>query len=214
MASRATRIATALAIAVALITPASAAVASSEPTTPAGNDATVTIPEGSTLVTVDELIAQGSPADQIAEQQAIWDSLPVDVYAEQVAQADAEHALFAEAFENVVVAPPVVPNPGGISPMIVKSDCTSGSYKIRSPQLQCFIGTAGTHVLASPVHSYGTPGTISVQAASYKGRVQYMVGNGTYWSTTRGPNDYTWYTFGSDVYDYDDHFQITRVQFI
>jgi hypothetical protein len=41
-------------------------VASSEP---AGSDTTVTIPEEATLVTVDELIAQGVPADQVADQQ-------------------------------------------------------------------------------------------------------------------------------------------------
>jgi hypothetical protein len=205
------RFAVGAALAGVLLAPASGAMAAEGV---AGDDV-IAIPEGSTLVTPEELALQGATAEEIAHQEDVWASLPADVYTEQLAQSEAEHALYANAFASYRTAPAPL-DPFVIAPMIIKSDCTTSAYKIKSTDqaMQCFIGTTGTYTLTTQFVSYGTPGTISLLPGAYKGRVQYSRSTTFYWSTTRGPNDWTWYTFGEDVYDYDDNFRIWYVQFL
>lgn len=180
-----------------------------------GSDEAVALAEGSTLVTPEELTLLGATAEEIAHQEDVWASLSADQYAQQLAQSEAESAAYAESFENLVTAPASLDS-FAITPMIVKSDCTTSAYKIKSTTepMQCFIGTAGTYTLTTQFVSYGTPGTISVLPGAYTGRVQYTISSTFYWSKTRGPNDWTWYTFNSDVYDYDDYFRVWRVQIL
>lgn len=74
--------------------------------------------------------------------------------------------------------------------------------------MQCFAGAAGTYTLPTKFEHYGDTTNLRLQAAEKQGRV-YSISTTYYWSTTRGPSDYTWYPFDLG---YDQVLRIHRVQ--
>lgn len=174
------------------------------------------IPEGSVLATPDEVAVMGGTAAEVAAQQAVWDALPARIAREQRQLNAAEHRRYAAAFENIVEPTAAPSTPGMITPMIYQEYCAGANfnsyYKITSDDqaMQCFAGSAGTYYL-NPTFADSGSTTIRVQAGAHKGRTYYRVWTTLFWSTTHGPNDYTWYKF---TIDYDWDFEVLRVQFL
>jgi len=180
----------------------------------------VFIPEGSVLATPDEVALMGGTAAEIAAQQTAWDALPAHVAREQRELNASEHELYEAAFDNIVE--PTLSwgtepdSPETIAPMVIQTPCNyiyyESYYKITSDRqgMQCFAGSVGTYYL-NPTFSDAGSTSIRLQPAAYKGRVYYKIWTYLYWSTTHGPNDYTWYKF---EIGYDKTIEVLRVQFV
>lgn len=179
-----------------------AAQADEEPAAPA------VVPEGSVLATPSEVAQLGGSRAEVAEQKALWASLSRQEAAEQRALSASERKRAASAFRNIEPVPDVVPL---VSPQTCGGASYYSYYKIVSDSqpMQCFAGAAGTYTLTTTFQDWGNTANVRLQAAERRGRVYYSISNGYYWSTTRGPGDYNWYTF---EIGYDHHLTVRRVQ--
>lgn len=150
----------------------------------------------------------GGTASDALVQQDIWDSLDPKVRHEQAARNEEERELAEAAFDNIVQPPRTVPR---ISPQTCGGANYYKYYKITSntQATQCFAGAAGTYTPTTQIVDNGGTTNVRLQAAAYRGRVYYSLGNGHFWSETRGPGDYSWRSFGIA---YDQRFVAKRVQ--
>lgn len=187
------------------------------------NGSAVRVPEGSVLATPEEVSLMGGSPQEVAAQQAAWDSLPPALARQQRRLSAQQHELYEPAFANVVDVAPwdeTMASPGTIRPMVYQEYCPSGSYqsfyKIMSDwqPVQCFAGGVGTYTLTTQFYDYGSYSSIRVQAAAHKGRFYYRIWNTYYWSETRGPNDYTWYEYGELPCCGDKNIYVVKVQFV
>ncbi|MDA8440390.1 MAG: hypothetical protein M0Z51_16245 [Propionibacterium sp.] len=192
--SRALIAAAAGALAMVLIPAAAKADA---PTASNATSMVTVIPDGSVLVTPEELVTMGATSDAVKAQRDVWNALPKDVAKAQRELNSAEHAKYKRSF-NVVSGSL---NPDVMTPMIGQVSCASGSYQsyyklmsdVEGPD--CFGGSAGIYYINAFGDWGGTTG-VRLSPGSYTGRTLYMLGNNSYyWTVTRGPNDYNWYYF-------------------
>lgn len=176
---------------------------------PGPNVQSVSIPDGALLATAAEVALMGGSREEVDHQREVWASLPTEVAREQRALGASERELAAPAFANIV-------QPGGQTPMIAPQTCGGAMYfsyyKIISDTQaeRCFAGSAGTYTLTTKYVDYGGTANIRLQAAEYKGRTYYSIWNTYYWSTTRGPGDYTWWPF--EVTGWDHVLTVHKVQ--
>ena len=186
-----------------------AAITSAWAQDPGPSGPPVAIPDGAVLATPAEVALMGGSKADIDHQRGVWASIPTHVALEQRTLGAAERALAAPAFANIG-------QPGGLAPMIAPQTCGGAMYfsyyKIVSDTQteQCFAGSAGTYTLTTKFVDYGGTANIRLQAAGFKGRTYYSIWNTYFWSTTRGPGDYTWWPF--EVTGWDHVLTVHRVQ--
>ncbi|RMI12543.1 hypothetical protein EBM89_08190 [Cellulomonas triticagri] len=147
----------------------------------------------------------------MAEQEKLWDSLAPSVAAEQMTLNAELAEEFLEASRRVVIVAPQVDPAARISTYSCAGS-NNPSYKVavNGYATQCFTGAAGTYVLTTQMTDWGGAGDARLYPGTHKGQVYYMLGNGYYWSTVRGPHDYTWRHFNIS---YDHKLTVLRVRF-
>jgi len=181
-----------------------------------GATSTVTIPEGATLATPQDVASSGGTAEEVAAQEAAWAALPANVAREQRRLIAREEARLQGWLKSRVdgEAPTLAHTAGAMTPMVGQAYCASGNYnsyyKVRQGNtIECFGGSPGI-VNLNPMFTYVGLHNVDVQSASYTGRVRFTISNYWYNSKWRYPGDYTWH--GTVDVNYDQIVVIRRVE--